>query len=90
MFADVNRQDQLLATPVRSRQHLGPLCAGCVLAPARERAYRHAALDQPRYLLAEAKNFREREQRLRNETKQGMWWRPLGNGAPRVPTSAGH
>ncbi|KRR26516.1 hypothetical protein CQ14_03280 [Bradyrhizobium lablabi] len=33
MFAEVKRQDQLLATPVRSRQHLGPLCAGCVLAP---------------------------------------------------------
>jgi len=41
-------------------------------------AYRRVFLDQLQYLVdPEAhKNFREQEQKLRTETKQGMWWRP--------------
>lgn len=41
-------------------------------------AYRRVVLDQLQYLAdPEAhKSFREQEQRLRSETKQGMWWRP--------------
>lgn len=53
-------------------------------------AYRRVALDQLQYLLdPEAhKNFREQEQRLRTETKQGMWWKPgsiVPDRAPALP-----
>ena len=41
-------------------------------------AYRRVMLDQLQYLAdPEAhKNFRKQEQRLRDEARQGMWWRP--------------
>lgn len=47
-------------------------------------AYRRVVLDQLQYLTdPEAhKSFREQEQRLQNETKQGMWWAP-GETTPR-------
>jgi hypothetical protein len=48
--------------------------------------YRRVVLDQLQYLTdPEAhKSFREQEQRLRNETRQGMWWAP-GAIAPSRP-----
>lgn len=53
-------------------------------------AYRRVVLDQLQYLVdPEAhKNFRDQEQRLRTETKQGMWWKPgaiLPDRAPAQP-----
>jgi hypothetical protein len=50
-------------------------------------AYRNILLDQLQYLTdPEAhKNFRERGQRLRNETRQGMWWKPCEVVPDRLP-----
>ncbi|WP_210419194.1 hypothetical protein, partial [Bradyrhizobium sp. NAS80.1] len=41
-------------------------------------AYRRVVLDQLQYLTDPDahKSFREQEQRLQNETRQGMWWAP--------------
>jgi hypothetical protein len=49
--------------------------------------YRRVVLDQLQYLLdPEAhKNFREQEQRLHTETRQGMWWRPGDITPSRLP-----
>jgi hypothetical protein len=50
-------------------------------------AYRRVVLDQLQYLSdPEAhKNFREQETRLRNETRQGLWWKPGDLAPARAP-----